>query len=88
MVGAMADKSDMDEALREIFRLAYYYRRKFQHPTRAEQFWRNAASEMAQLVEQCGNHPFARAVFLACYIDIEHECLERVPEPEQMRIPY
>lgn len=82
----MADKPSIDPALREIFRLAYYYRQKFQRPTRSKYFWRNAADEMALLVEQCGNHPFARDVFLACYADIERECRDRGPEPEQTSI--
>lgn len=83
----MEENPKIDPALREIFRLAYYFRQKYSRPSRSQQFWHNAAAEMAALVTQCKNHSFARDVFLACYVDIERECLERVPEqkPEQVQ---
>ncbi|MDL2205385.1 hypothetical protein LJC33_00555 [Eubacteriales bacterium OttesenSCG-928-N13] len=76
----------MDETLREIFRAAYQYRKKYQHPTRSDQFWRNAAQEMTLRVQELGNHPFAHDVFMACYADIRRECLEREPASVQMKI--
>ena len=84
----MPEQNKMDDTLREIFRVAYQYRQKYQHPTRSEQFWSNAAKEMSMRVHELKNHPFAQNLFLACYTDIQRECLEREPEPssEQMKI--
>ena len=76
----------MDDTLREIFRAAYQYRRKYQHPARSDQFWRNAAQEMTLCVRELDNHSFARDVFMACYADIQRECLEREHASVQMKI--
>lgn len=76
----MADT--MDPVLMEIFVAAYRYRRKYQHPTRSEQFWSNAAREHDLTIERCGSHPFAQALLMACYQDIQRELLEAPPSPD------
>ena len=73
----------MDPALREIFRVAYLYRQKYQHPTEDPQFWSDAAAEMSALFFQLKSHPFARAILIACYEDIERDsrtCAGNKPE--------
>ena len=69
----MPDAPKMDPMLREIFRVAYAYRKKYQHPTGDPAFWTAAANEMCYWVNKCGHHPFARGIMLACYEDIERE---------------
>lgn len=75
----------MNPMLREIFRLAYNYRQKYQNPSGTEDFWRCAAAEMSKLVEHFGHHSFAEAMLLSCYTDIEREYKENLP-PEQIRL--
>lgn len=80
----MEDKlPPMDPALREIFALAYRYRQKHQHPTYGPSFWNAAASEMSALAAKL-NHPFAQALLLCCYEDIERELKETTVEQVQL----
>lgn len=69
----MADLPPMEAMLREVFRVAYIYRQKYQHPTDDPTFWGAAAKELTEIVNQCKDHPFAQSIMLACYADIERE---------------
>ena len=68
----------MDAMLREVFRVAYIFRQKYQHPTDELDFWERAAEEMNALYNQCNQHPFAKVILLACYTDIERELKENL----------
>ncbi len=81
----MPDKPpSMNPDLREIFRLAYAFRQKYQQPTTSPAFWNAAAADMEACVRQCNGHPFAQAIFLCCYEDIEREL--KAKRVEQMRL--
>lgn len=66
----------MDAMLREVFRVAYIYRQKYQNPTEDTAFWERAADEMNTIYHHCQKHPFAKGILLACYEDIERELKE------------
>lgn len=74
----------MHPELREIFRVVYQYRQKYQHPTSEREFWMAAAKEMSATAARLKDHPFARAMLLCCYEDIQRELDEHKP-PEQTR---
>jgi hypothetical protein len=81
----MPDKlPPMHPDLREIFRLAYVFRQKYQNPTVSAVFWNDASADLETCVRRCGNHPFAQAIFLCCYEDIEREL--KAKRVEQMRL--
>lgn len=72
----MAEIPKMDAALREVFRVAYIYRQKYQRPTGEPGYWQAAADEMCRIVAELGEHPFAQSILLSCYEDIEREYKE------------
>ena len=74
----------MPPELRAAFEQAYRFRQRHQHPSREREFWRDAAKDMSATAA-LDNHPFAKALLLCCYQDIERELLENEP-PEQLRL--
>ena len=75
----------MNPALRSAFEQAYKFRQRHQHPTREREFWMDAAKDMSVTAAALDNHPFAKALLLCCYQDIERELLENEP-PEQLTL--
>lgn len=72
----MAKLPKMHPTLREVFRVAYIYRQKYQHPTGEPGYWQAAADEMCRIVTELGGHAFAQSILLSCYEDIEREYME------------
>lgn len=76
----MADKLlPMNPKLRDIFRAVYTFRQKYQYPFSGTAFWQQAADDMAVIAARYGNHPFAQALLVAAYEDIEREYRETRP---------
>lgn len=70
----------MPQKTRDIFGVVYRFRQKYLHPSHDASFWERCAGEMAAISRQFGNDPFANALLVECYIDIERELKgERVP---------
>ena len=75
----------MPPELRAAFEQAYKFRQRHQRPTREREFWMKAAKDMSATATALENHPFAKALLLCCYQDIERELLENEP-PEQLEL--
>lgn len=70
----------MPHRTREIFRVVYVFRQKYQHPTYDAAFWDCCCKEMMAISRHFGNDPFADALLMECYADIERELKgERIP---------
>lgn len=63
--------------LREIFRSAYLFRQKYQHPTGSPDFWRHAADDLRLELARLKDHPFAKSLLFCCYMDLERETKPR-----------
>ena len=66
---------DMPPKLREIWQVAFMYRRKYSDPSNidAEAYFNAAMSDMEFIVESYGHNDTVRSLMLEVYFDIERQ---------------
>ena len=66
---------DMPPLLREIWQVAFMFRRKYSDPSNvtAEQFFKSAWSDAQFIVQSYGNNETVQALMLEVYLDIERQ---------------
>lgn len=70
----------MPPRTREIFRVMYVFRQKYQHPKNTAEWWKRCSDEMTAILQHFEQDAFAMDLLIACYTDIERELKgERIP---------
>lgn len=65
---------------REIFRVVFVFRQKYQHPVNTVEWWEACCKEMSAISQHFQNDAFCNDLLVACYTDIEREMKgERIP---------
>jgi hypothetical protein len=66
---------DMPPKLREIWQVAFMFRRKYSDPsnTDAEAYFKAAMSDMEFIVQSYGNNETTESLMLEVYLDIERQ---------------
>lgn len=66
---------DMPPKLREIWQVAFMFRRKYSDPTDvdAETYFKAAMSDMEFIVQSYGNNETTESLMLEVYLDIERQ---------------
>lgn len=63
----------MPPRTREILRVIYVFRQKYQHPVNTVEWWQRCCEEMSAISQHFGNDAFCNDLLVACYTDIERE---------------
>lgn len=63
----------MPPRTREILRVIYVFRQKYQHPQNTVEWWKRCCDEMTAISKHFENDAFCNDLLVACYTDIERE---------------